>query len=287
MAVDPLILVFAYIFRGYQYHWAIAQICFSHSPPACPPFSRMFPLRPSPQLSHTVMRSTPRLSCGSRETPKLPMKPGRNVFQLEVCQNVLLLGNLSFVTCIPCDFIFLLSLPILLCLPGIDGNGKSPSKSELRHLYLIEKYVWRWKQFLSKRGKRTPPLDLKLGHNNWLRQVSDFPPSWPLALPSPTTHANSAYILSLLWNNLLSLCYSYFLSSRRHTGLVETGIMFVLLIKHIVLSMSPSHLKGAEFQNLCSAFLHFHIYSCLFPCLILFVKIYVVYWKQTSFIKGW
>ena len=70
-----------------------------------------------------------------------------------------------------------------LCLPGIDGNGKSPSKSELHHLYLTEKYVWRWKQFLSRRGKRTPPLDLKLGHNNWLRQVSDHLPWAPARLP--------------------------------------------------------------------------------------------------------
>lgn len=70
---------------------------------------------------------------------------------------------------------FSLPLPAPLCLPGIDGNGKSPSKSELHHLYLTEKYVWRWKQFLSRRGKRTSPLDLKLGHNNWLRQVSERP----------------------------------------------------------------------------------------------------------------
>lgn len=70
----------------------------------------------------------------------------------------------------PCfHFAFLLTC---LCLAGVDGNGTSPSKSELHRLYLTEKYVWRWKQFLSRRGKRTTPLDLKLGHNNWLRQVS-------------------------------------------------------------------------------------------------------------------
>lgn len=72
-----------------------------------------------------------------------------------------------------------------LCLPGVDSDGKSPSKSELRHLYLTEKYVWRWKQFLSRRGKRTPPLDLKLGHNNWLRQVSDLPLCPVPAAPAP------------------------------------------------------------------------------------------------------
>lgn len=26
---------------------------------------------------------------------------------------------------------------------------------------------------MSRRGKRTCPLDLKLGHNNWLRQVKE------------------------------------------------------------------------------------------------------------------
>lgn len=64
------------------------------------------------------------------------------------------------------------SLPGLLCrLSGLEANGKSPSRTELRHLYLTEKYAWKWKQYMSKRGKRTCPLDLKLGHNNWLRQV--------------------------------------------------------------------------------------------------------------------
>lgn len=86
------------------------------------------------------------------------------------------------------------------CLPirGVDGNGKSPSKSELHHLYLTEKYVWRWKQFLSRRGKRTSPLDLKLGHNNWLRQVSDCLPG--PAAPGPRLGAPSASaLLSLLF----------------------------------------------------------------------------------------
>lgn len=59
----------------------------------------------------------------------------------------------------------------LLNIAGADANGKTPSKAELHQLYLSEKYVWKWKQFMSRRGKRTCPLDLKLGHNNWLRQV--------------------------------------------------------------------------------------------------------------------
>lgn len=81
----------------------------------------------------------------------------------------------------PSSVTFFLFPPVPFCLPGVDGNGKSPSKAELHHLYLTEKYVWRWKQFLSRRGKRTSPLDLKLGHNNWLRQVSD-----PAPLPGPS-----------------------------------------------------------------------------------------------------
>lgn len=60
----------------------------------------------------------------------------------------------------------------LFALKGIDNSGKTLSKAELRQLYLQEKYSWKWKQFLSRKGKRPTPLDLKLGHNNWLRQVS-------------------------------------------------------------------------------------------------------------------
>lgn len=93
---------------------------------------------------------------------------------------------------------FSLSLPVPFCLPGIDGNGKSPSKAELRHLYLTEKYVWRWKQFLSRRGKRTSPLDLKLGHNNWLRQVSDSSRApRPAALPLGAERLPTFALLSL------------------------------------------------------------------------------------------
>ena len=100
-----------------------------------------------------------------------------------------------------------LPLPAPLCLPGIDGNGKSPSKSELRHLSLTEKYVWRWKQFLSRRGKRTSPLDLKLGHNNWLRQVSYRSPGLLIAAlaPGPRQGISAPHRMSPLLS-LLSLC---------------------------------------------------------------------------------
>nr|XP_054369209.1 E3 ubiquitin-protein ligase UBR4 [Mirounga angustirostris] len=96
------------------------------------------------------------------------------------------------------------------CLPirGIDGNGKSPSKSELRHLYLTEKYVWRWKQFLSRRGKRTPPLDLKLGHNNWLRQVL-FTPATQAARQAACTIVEALATIPSRKQQVLDLLTSY------------------------------------------------------------------------------
>ncbi|KAJ8780846.1 hypothetical protein J1605_000889 [Eschrichtius robustus] len=96
------------------------------------------------------------------------------------------------------------------CLPirGIDGNGKSPSKSELRHLYLTEKYVWRWKQFLSRRGKRTSPLDLKLGHNNWLRQVL-FTPATQAARQAACTIVEALATIPSRKQQVLDLLTSY------------------------------------------------------------------------------
>ncbi|XP_055254807.1 E3 ubiquitin-protein ligase UBR4 [Moschus berezovskii] len=96
------------------------------------------------------------------------------------------------------------------CLPirGIDGNGKSPSKSELRHLYLTEKYVWRWKQFLSRRGKRASPLDLKLGHNNWLRQVL-FTPATQAARQAACTIVEALATIPSRKQQVLDLLTSY------------------------------------------------------------------------------
>lgn len=170
---------------------------------------RMSPWRPSLQSSLTAMRSMPRLSCGSRETPKHPMKPGRSVFLLEVLvssrprESVPPTAALTAVSPPSSATFFSLFPPVPFCLPGVDGNGKTPSKSELHHLYLTEKYVWRWKQFLSRRGKRTSPLDLKLGHNNWLRQVSD-PPLGPAQLSGPRYWASSYISLGFYSFSLLS-----------------------------------------------------------------------------------
>ncbi|KFO19168.1 E3 ubiquitin-protein ligase UBR4 [Fukomys damarensis] len=96
------------------------------------------------------------------------------------------------------------------CLPirGLDDNGKSPSKSELRHLYLTEKYVWRWKQFLSRRGKRATPLDLKLGHNNWLRQVL-FTPATQAARQAACTIVEALATIPSRKQQVLDLLTSY------------------------------------------------------------------------------
>lgn len=142
---------------------------------------------------------------------------------------------------------FSLRLAGPLCLLGIDGNGKSPSKSELRHLYLTEKYVWRWKQFLSRRGKRTPPLDLKLGHNNWLRQVSD-PLLGPLstALAPGAKHCVSAppHVSALLLPPSRWEADGGCWCSPQCGKLVKTGFFCAFLIKLVGLPLSL-----ATYQN--------------------------------------
>lgn len=53
-----------------------------------------------------------------------------------------------------------------------EGTSKPQGKAELRKQYLLEKYVWKWKQFMrSRKGEVLFPRLLKLSHNNWLRQV--------------------------------------------------------------------------------------------------------------------
>lgn len=60
---------------------------------------------------------------------------------------------------------------MLLPLSGPDAATKPPNKAEIRRQYLMEKYVWKWKQFTRSRSEGLFPRLLKLGHNNWLRQV--------------------------------------------------------------------------------------------------------------------
>lgn len=53
-----------------------------------------------------------------------------------------------------------------------EGASKPQGKAELRKQYLLEKYVWKWKQFMrARKGEVLFPRLLKLSHNNWLRQV--------------------------------------------------------------------------------------------------------------------
>lgn len=55
---------------------------------------------------------------------------------------------------------------------GQEVVSKPQGKAELRRQYLLEKYVWKWKQFMrSRKGEGLFPRLLKLSHNNWLRQV--------------------------------------------------------------------------------------------------------------------
>lgn len=75
---------------------AMAQVGLTRFPFVPPSSCRMSPWRPSLQSSLTAMRSMPRLSCGSRETPRHPMKPGRSVFLSEVCLFLQDWGNQSF-----------------------------------------------------------------------------------------------------------------------------------------------------------------------------------------------
>lgn len=62
---------------------------------------------------------------------------------------------------------------VYLDLTGQEAVPKPQGKAELRKQYLMEKYSWKWKQFMrSRKGEGLFPRLLKLSHNNWLRQVT-------------------------------------------------------------------------------------------------------------------
>lgn len=64
------------------------------------------------------------------------------------------------------------TVDFLLIITGQEAVSKPQGKAELRRQYLLEKYVWKWKQFMrSRKGEGLFPRLLKLSHNNWLRQV--------------------------------------------------------------------------------------------------------------------
>lgn len=63
----------------------------------------------------------------------------------------------------------------ILTAAGQEVVSKPQGKAELRRQYLLEKYVWKWKQFMrSRKGEGLFPRLLKLSHNNWLRQVCNL-----------------------------------------------------------------------------------------------------------------
>lgn len=119
-------------------------------------------LNPWLQSSRITMRSTHRLSSGSKKTPRHLTKPGRSAFLLDVSIPKSDLKNVKLV----CTTLW------TLILPGQETASKPSNKDEIRRQYLMEKYVWKWKQFMRSRSEGLFPRLLKLGHNNWLRQVS-------------------------------------------------------------------------------------------------------------------
>ncbi|XP_039612074.1 E3 ubiquitin-protein ligase UBR4 isoform X4 [Polypterus senegalus] len=96
------------------------------------------------------------------------------------------------------------------CLParGAESSSKTLNKAEAQRQYLLEKYVWKWKQFMSKRGKRVTPLDLKLGHNNWLRQVL-FTPATQAARQAACTIVEALTTIPSRKQQVLDLLTSY------------------------------------------------------------------------------
>ena len=61
---------------------------------------------------------------------------------------------------------------ISLCPSGQETASKPQNKTEVRRQYLLEKYSWKWKQFMRAKSEGLFPRLLKLSHNNWLRQVA-------------------------------------------------------------------------------------------------------------------
>lgn len=212
MTVDPLdLLAFAHVPLGCQCHcvgavaqvWPTRFLLFHFPPIGCS--------RGGPHYSQALLQWDPCPgSTVAQERPQSILWSLEEVSSYQRCACFFKTGEISPSN--PCPdspkspssvTFFSLFPPVPFCLPGVDGNGKSPSKSELHHLYLTEKYVWRWKQFLSRRGKRTSPLDLKLGHNNWLRQVSGPAPG-PCPAARPQILSTFPHLLCFCSFSLLS-----------------------------------------------------------------------------------
>ncbi|TWW56459.1 E3 ubiquitin-protein ligase UBR4 [Takifugu flavidus] len=90
-----------------------------------------------------------------------------------------------------------------------EGATKPQGKAELRKQYLLEKYVWKWKQFMrSRKGEVLFPRLLKLSHNNWLRQVL-FTPATQAARQAACTIVEALTTFPSRKQQVLDLLTSY------------------------------------------------------------------------------
>ncbi|XP_013766248.1 E3 ubiquitin-protein ligase UBR4 [Pundamilia nyererei] len=97
------------------------------------------------------------------------------------------------------------------CLPARcqETMSKPQGKAELRKQYLLEKYVWKWKQFMrSRKGEGLFPRLLKLSHNNWLRQVL-FTPATQAARQAACTIVEALTTIPSRKQQVLDLLTSY------------------------------------------------------------------------------
>uniref|UniRef100_A0A672LJA4 Ubiquitin protein ligase E3 component n-recognin 4 n=1 Tax=Sinocyclocheilus grahami TaxID=75366 RepID=A0A672LJA4_SINGR len=94
------------------------------------------------------------------------------------------------------------------CLPARCKYPNSASAAEIRRQYLMEKYVWKWKQFMRSRSEGLFPRLLKLGHNNWLRQVL-FTPATQAARQAACTIVEALTTIPSRKQQVLDLLTSY------------------------------------------------------------------------------
>uniref|UniRef100_A0A673KP75 E3 ubiquitin-protein ligase UBR4 n=1 Tax=Sinocyclocheilus rhinocerous TaxID=307959 RepID=A0A673KP75_9TELE len=93
-----------------------------------------------------------------------------------------------------------------MCLPA--RFSKPLNKAEIRRQYLMEKYMWKWKQFMRSRSEGLFPRLLKLGHNNWLRQVL-FTPATQAARQAACTIVEALTTIPSRKQQVLDLLTSY------------------------------------------------------------------------------
>uniref|UniRef100_A0A8C2GSI0 Ubiquitin protein ligase E3 component n-recognin 4 n=1 Tax=Cyprinus carpio TaxID=7962 RepID=A0A8C2GSI0_CYPCA len=96
------------------------------------------------------------------------------------------------------------------CLPARchETASKPLNKAEIRRQYLMEKYMWKWKQFMRSRPEGLFPRLLKLGHNNWLRQVL-FTPATQAARQAACTIVEALTTFPSRKQQVLDLLTSY------------------------------------------------------------------------------